>query len=190
MTPYQDGVRKSDVALEPCANWFANSLFATHHYLHRPRVGRLLAYRVMYQSRAVGGLLFARPMVCSPMFGYPPNQIVELARVWFSEHPKNLGSCAIRKAVKSVPKDWMGTAAIISWCDTTRFDGALYKASGFEYMGTSRPRGIGGGRPDRKVHNDRRTVKDVYLIRLARPIIAVAPTPNTSTQRMLNFSPS
>jgi hypothetical protein len=107
------------------------------------------------------------------MFGYAPTEIVELARVWFKTNPKNLGSCAIRMACKRIGRDWPGTKAIISWCDTSRFDGALYKATGFRFMGLSRIRSKeassaqhGGGRPGRKVQDDRLTAKQRWLIPL------------------------
>lgn len=151
----------------------ANLLCEKNHYLHRRRVGKLVAFGVWYLGDFIGVLLFARAMVCSPMYGYQPKEIVELARVWFSSNPKNLGSCAIRKALTALPAAWPGTRAVISWCDRTKFDGALYKATGFAFMGQSRIRSIepsaktyGGGRPDRKVHSDRVNLKDIYLLRL------------------------
>jgi hypothetical protein len=158
-----EGVRKEDVSIELMRAQSANVAALEHHYLHRKRVGSLLAYRVIHQDRDMGLLLFARPMVSHPMFGYQPTEIIELARVWFKENPKNLGSCAIRKACKRLHKDWPGTKAIISWCDTSRFDGAMYKASGFEFRGLSRLR-IPGGRVGRKVQYDRLTPKQRWLI--------------------------
>lgn len=166
-------VRKADVTLELMSARVANQICLENHYLHRKRVGKLLAYRVLHRDEDMGVLLFARPMVSGPMFGYQPTQIAELARVWFSSNPKNLGSCAIRKACKRIAIDWPGTQAIISWCDTSRFDGALYKASGFDFRGLSRVRSIepsaathGGGRAGRKVQDDRLTRKQRWLIEL------------------------
>lgn len=149
----------------------ARALAIEYHYLHRTRVGSLLCYEVTVEGEYQGFLIFAKPMVCANIFGYAPREIVELARVWFKDNPKNLGSCAIRKALKMLPKHWPGTKAVISWCDTSRFSGALYKATGFEYCGLSRvraiePSGAGGGRPNRKVQADRLTPKQRWLIRL------------------------
>jgi hypothetical protein len=166
-------VRKSDVEVRLMNARAANAYAAEHHYLHRPRVGQRLCYEVLVNERFEGILVYARPMVCAPIFGYQPKEIIELARVWFKTNPRNLGSCAIRASLKRIPKDWPGVKAVISWCDTSRFDGALYKATGFEYCGLSRVRSIepshaqhGGGRPNRRVQADRLTPKQRWLIRL------------------------
>ena len=168
-----EGVRKADVSIELMRARTANVVALEHHYLHRRRVGSLLAYRVLHKDEDTGILLFARPMVSHPMFGFKPTEIIELARVWFKVNPKNLGSCSIRKACKRISRDWPGTRAIVSWCDTSRFDGALYKASGFSYQGLSRVRSIEpsaenhpGGRIGRRVQADRLTPKQKWLIKL------------------------
>ena len=169
-----DRLRKSDVSVHLMSARMANAYAAEHHYLHRPRVGQRLCYEVQVRGAFMGILVYARPMVCAPIFGYQPKEIIELARVWFKENPKNLGSCAIRASLKRLSKDWPGTKAVISWCDTSRFDGALYKATGFEYCGLSRVRSIepshakhAGGRPGRRVQGDRLTPKQRWLIRLS-----------------------
>jgi hypothetical protein len=118
----------------------ANRFALRHHYLHRRRAGKCVCYGVLWKKRFEGILIFAWPPVSHPMFGYKPGRIVELARVWFEHNPKNIGSCAIRLALRRIQTDWPGTEAIISWCDRTRFDGALYKATGFQFMGKSRVR--------------------------------------------------
>ena len=176
------GVRKSDVTVLLMNSRTANAYAAEHHYLHRARVGQRLCYEVQVCGEFMGILVYARPMVCSPIFGYEPKEIIELARVWFKSNPQNLGSCAIRASLKRLPKDWPGTKAVISWCDTSRFNGALYKATGFEYCGLSRVRALepshaehGGGRPNRKVQDDRLTPKQRWLIRLGKPSLSLHP---------------
>lgn len=176
-----EGVKKQDVAVRVMDSKEANTILAENHYLHRKRVGRLLAYEVLHLGRRLGIVLYARAPVSGPMFGYTPTEIVELARFWLSENLHNLGSCAIRKTFREITKDWPGTRAIISWCDRTRFDGALYKAVGFEFMGESRVRSaepsgkvFGGGRAGREVQADRLNQKDRYLYKLTGPASAAA----------------
>lgn len=164
-------IRREDVWVELCDSRWANEICEKHHYLHRKRYGRLVAYSVSWLGDCEGVLLFARAPVCHAMFGFKPTEIVELARVWFKSNPANLGSCAIRFACKKLSRDWPGVKAIVSWCDTSRFDGALYKATGFKFMGMSRVRSIepsakkfGGGRPGRKVQTDRLNPKQRWIL--------------------------
>jgi hypothetical protein len=175
MKPYYDhaGITKADVSLILMGSSVANRYALRHHYLARKRAGKCVSYAVLWKKLFEGVLIFAWPPVSHPMFGYKPGEIVELARVWFEHNPKNLGSCAIRMAFKRLGKDWPGTKAVVSWCDKSRFDGALYKATGFEYMGKSRVRAreasaakYPGGRLGREVQPDRFTQKDIYLFRL------------------------
>jgi hypothetical protein len=170
----REGVSKADVSVLLMGGKVANRFALRHHYLHRRRAGKCVCYGVLWKKRFEGILIFAWPPVSHPMFGYKPGRIVELARVWFEHNPKNIGSCAIRLALRRIQTDWPGTEAIISWCDRTRFDGALYKATGFQFMGKSRVRAreasaakYSGGREGREVQPDRFTQKDIYLIRLA-----------------------
>lgn len=165
------GIRKADVDVRLAGARWARDICVAYHYLHRPRVGVAIPYEVLYRNQSEGLILYSMPMVCRPMFGYQPGEILELSRCWFKTNPANLGSCAIRKTLKRLPKDSPGVRAVVSWCDRTKFDGALYKACGFRLMGQSRIRGIepsgrGGGRPDRNVQKDRLHPKDIYLIEL------------------------
>jgi len=167
------GVSKKDVSVILMGSAVANTIAMRHHYLHRKRAGKCVCYAVLLCGIFEGILIFAWPPVSHPMFGYAPGKIVELARVWFEHNPKNLGSCAIRKALRKLPEDWPGTKAVVSWCDLSRFDGAIYKATGFEYMGKSRVRAreasaakYPGGRLGREVQPDRFTQKDIYLVHL------------------------
>lgn len=163
-----DPVKKSDVSLLMVSSQVAGRMVLWNHYLHRRRVGKTVNYAVMLKNRLQGVLVFALPPVSGPMFGYKPGEIIELARVLFQDNPKNLGSCAIRMAVKKLKSDWPEAKAIVSWCDRSRFDGALYKATGFEYLGKSRVRGASGGRKDRECQPDRMTQKDIYLITVGK----------------------
>lgn len=182
ITAKKSGIHKDAVSLEILDNKTANALVTENHYLHRPRVGKLLSYKVLVEGRDAGVLMFARAPVSHPMFSFAPTEIVELARVWFRNNEPNLGSCSIRKALKRLHVDWPGTKAVISWCDTSRFNGALYKATGFQFVGTSRVRSLeksavkfGGGRAGRVVQTDRLTPKHRYLIRLPQPKVRPAP---------------
>lgn len=166
-------VSKADVRVILMGGSVANRLALRHHYLQRKRAGRCVCYAVLWKGMFEGILIFAFPPVSHPMFGYKPGEVVELARVWFEHNPKNLGSCAIRKALAQLVEDWPDAQAVVSWCDLSRFDGALYKATVFEYMGKSRVRALEasaakytGGRTGRQVQPDRCTQKDIYLIRL------------------------
>lgn len=167
-------VRSSDVEVRAdLTTKEANRIVVEHHYLHRPRVGKIVAHSVYYRQEWNGIVMYARAMVSGPMFGFQPTEIVELARFWLRENIPNLGSCAIRRSLKKLREDWPGTKAVVSWCDRTQFDGALYKATGFRLVGQSRIRSIepsaarwGGGRPNRKVQLDRLNRKDIYLLTL------------------------
>ena len=184
--PYVDEqqvVRRREVAVRLMDSKEANAICEKNHYLHRKRVGKLVAYGVYWCDEFYGVLLFAKPMVSHPMFGFQPSEIIELARVWFKENPKNLGSSSIRFALRRIQQDWPGTKAVVSWCDTSRFEGTLYKVTGFQFMGMSRVRSLdksavrwGGGRPGRKVQPDRLAPKQKWLIVLpeTKPVVRVS----------------
>lgn len=163
-------VHSAEVKVLPMLLSEANQIVTQHHYLHRPRPAGF-ALQIFWKEQAVGVLIYAKPMVAGKCCGYLPTEIVELARMWFSENPANLGSCAFRKSIPLLLQKWPTTRAIVSWCDRTKFDGAFYRAAGFKFNGIARLRSAepsslkyGGGRPNRVVHSDRLHRKDRFLL--------------------------
>src|SRR5262245_12299749 len=162
-----------DVAVEPMPLSEANALCVREHYLHRARPAGF-GIRVLYRGAPSGVFIFAWPMVAGVCCGFPPKQIVELARMWLSDNVPNLATCAFYKALRLVRARWPQVKAIVSWCDRTRFDGGFYRAANFKFHGVARLRSLeksatrfGGGRPNRAVHADRLNRKDRYLLVLS-----------------------
>ncbi len=97
-----------------------------------------------------GGVHFAYPRRSSPVAGYHPMEVLELARLYLEPDPRtgrnppNRASQAIRASSNRVIEDWPSKypglpepRAVFSQADLTRHTGGIYKAAGFEHVGDS-----------------------------------------------------
>lgn len=75
-------------------------------------------------------------------------QVLSLARLWLHDNlPRNSESCFVGKALRRVQKRWLEihppkfpdepyhVRKVISFCETERFLGTIYKATNFRYSG-------------------------------------------------------
>ena len=129
----------------------ATRIIMVYHYLHRGRTMAQLPYWVMIDKIPVGVILFAYPRLSVPLFGIPPLNILELARLWISptvqdkkisnnnqHHAFSVASCAIGSALKILQADWYrkypnspNVEAVVSWADDEHHEGTVYKATNF-----------------------------------------------------------
>ncbi|WP_445407706.1 Mom family adenine methylcarbamoylation protein [Symbiobacterium terraclitae] len=164
--PDLDGLLRSDghrplarfVDLEIANLKEATEVIVRYHYLHRGRTMAQLPYWITFNRCRVGVLLFSLPRLSVPFCGYPPMQLLELARMWLSpqvqrrfivdskgrRHSLSVASCAIAKALKRCRTDWESKyphlppiRAVVSWADMTRHKGVVYKAANFRLVGIS-----------------------------------------------------
>lgn len=147
-----------------------------------------LPYWIILDEIPVGVILFSLPRLSVPLFGVPPMNLLELARLWISptvqkkfvsdtkgrKHALSIASCAMGKALRSAQKDWYAKypklpdiLAIVSWADTMHHEGKIYRAANFKEMGTSggslhgnRRRNNGG---KDQLNPDYKHVKTVFL---------------------------
>lgn len=128
-----------------------------------------------------GAVLYAYPRVSKRLYGYHPMEIIELARLYLEpgpdgRNPPGLASRALRATASAVEGDWQeaypnlpAPRGIVSWADTTRHTGAIYRASGFVELGQTR----GGKTETRKggpAHADLDAPKLAYVLPLRPPL--------------------
>lgn len=122
-------------------------LYEDGHYLHRARVGRQLNYAIRRRGEIVGAICYALPMMRTGYFGLSSNQMLEFARLYLVENIGGLAVWAIAQTLRRVAKDWnqrFGEAPapqiVVSWHDTVRHHGTVYKASNFRFYKLTKPR--------------------------------------------------
>lgn len=122
----------------------------TFHYLHRARVGRQINYAVLIDGIVDGVITFAYPMTSAPIAGVPSDELLEFARLYLHQNIPHTASCAIGKTLRRIVTDWhlefpdaKQPRLIVSWSDTTRHAGTVYKAANFQWLRVSK------GKPNR-----------------------------------------
>jgi hypothetical protein len=136
----------------------ATRIIIYYHYLHRGRTMAQLPYWVLVDDIPVGVILYSLPRLSVPIFGIPPMNAVELARMWLSpdvqgkiikdsngrSHALSVASCAVGQSLKRIQKDWYAkypklpdVLAVVSWADNVHHEGVIYKACNFIEKGTS-----------------------------------------------------
>ena len=136
----------------------ATAVIVANHYLHRGRTMAQLPYWITLDGDRIGVMLFALPRMSAVFHGYPPMNLLELARLWIDpeaqgktvtdsnghEHSNPLASCAVGKALRQCRQDWLikyphlpDILAVVSWADLEHHEGTIYKASNFKEVGKS-----------------------------------------------------
>ncbi|HEX8139331.1 MAG TPA: hypothetical protein VF544_17345 [Pyrinomonadaceae bacterium] len=136
----------------------ATRIIVYYHYLHRGRTMAQLPYWIFVDNVPVGVILYSFPRLSVPLFGIPPMNLLELARMWLSpdvqgrlimdsegnHHALSVASCAVAESLRRVQKDWYAkypalpdVLAIISWADNVHHEGVIYRACNFEEKGQS-----------------------------------------------------
>ncbi len=150
------------------------SVLKHKHYLGRGRVGRQLNYLVYLDGVVEGVITFAYPMMSADLEGIPSDELVEFARLSLAHNPPHVASCAIGKVLRRVKTDWSTRfpdakplRAVVSWSDSTRHVGTVYKAANFRFVRRCRGAYHGNAatskRGVREKHGDYNHDKDCWL---------------------------
>lgn len=128
-----------------------------YHYLHRTRTGRQINYAVLIDGVVDGVITYAYPMMSADLCGIPSDELLEFARLYLHQNIPHSASCAIGKSLKIIRDDWATVfpdakpvKLVVSWSDTTRHTGTIYKAANFEWLRRTGGGGAGGMSPRRR----------------------------------------
>jgi hypothetical protein len=193
-TPLRHRVRLTPAVLKE-----ATAYIVEHHYLHRGRRMAQVPYWVNLDDERVGVILFSLPRISVPFYGYPPMQLLELARLWLEprvqgqviksstggSHVRAIAGCAVAQALRCVRSDWTTKypnlpppRACVAWADLSLHSGTVYRATNFRAVGVSGGRLPGawtrpnGGAHHR--HEDYLRPKVAYLYAWTPPDIDVS----------------
>ena len=171
------GKLKNRVQIKPVELWQARYMLESFHYLHRTRTGRQINYAVIIDGVIDGVITYAYPMMSTPLNGVPSDEMLEFARLYLHQNIPHTASCAIGKSLRVIKKDWAlkfpdakPVKMIVSWSDTTRHAGTVYKASNFEWLKLSNTKGgrntVTSKRGARPKHDDYSHAKDCWIYQL------------------------
>lgn len=111
------------------------------HYLHRCRTGRQINYAVLIDGAVDGVITYAYPMMSAPLNGVPSDELLEFARLFLWSNIPHSATCAIGKTIKRIRADWLRLfpdakmpRLIVSWSDTERHKGTIYRAANFQWF--------------------------------------------------------
>lgn len=172
--PLRQRVSLQIIALED-----ARFMLEQFHYLHRTRVGRQINYAVLVDGIVDGVITYAYPMMSVPLLGVPSDELLEFARLFLYQNIPHSATCAIGKSIKRIREDWAREfpdakklRLIVSWSDTTRHKGTIYKAANFEWIkrskGTPPGNSASSKRGSRDKHGDYSNDKDCWVYWLNR----------------------
>lgn len=169
------------VSLERISVADARYTLEKFHYLHRTRTGRQINYAVLIDGVVDGVITYAYPMTSAPIAGVPSDELLEFARLFLYQNIPHTASCAIGQSIRRIVRDWISEfpdaktpRLIVSWSDTTRHAGTVYKASNFEWLRRSKGaphrspsvRNSRWGLTVRVNHSDYGNDKDCWIYRL------------------------
>ncbi len=122
-------------------------LYVDGHYLHRARVGRQLNYAIERDGKLCGAICYALPMMRTGYLGFSSNEMLEFARLYLINNVKGLAVYSIAASLRLVRKDWIAAfpaapqpRIVVSWHDTVRHQGTVYKAANFVFFKLTKPR--------------------------------------------------
>ena len=135
------------VELQLCDLRDVRGILEHRHYLGRTRTGRQLNYLVLIDGIVDGAITYAYPFTMTPIANIPIDEVLEFARLWLRSNIPNSASCAIGKSLRRIKNDWMTSypdskepRLVVSWSDTTRHKGTIYKAANFRLDGSAKVR--------------------------------------------------
>jgi len=154
--------------------WDAGYVLKTFHYLHRPRVGRQLNYAIYLDGVAEGVITIAYPMMSAPLEGIPSDELLEFARLYLHRNVPHTATCAIGKVIHRLKADWSKRfpdaktpRLLVSWSDTERHKGTIYRAANFTWLRRTKGGGAGNTanskRGARTPHADYDHPKDCWI---------------------------
>ena len=175
--PDETAKLRNRIQLEPISVADARYTLEQFHYLRRARTGRQINYAIIINGVVDGVLTYAYPMMSAPLHNIPSDEVLEFARLFLESNIPHSASCAIGKSLKRIKRDWMNKfpdakepRMVVSWSDTTRHKGTIYKAANFEWSHLSKGASHGNSpnskRGKRKKHTDYRNDKDCWIYHL------------------------
>lgn len=149
-------------------------ILENYHYLHRVRTGRQINYAVLIDGVVDGVITYAYPMMSASIENVPSDEVLEFARLYLHSNIPHSASCAIGKSLQRIKKDWMTlfpdaktVKLIVSWSDTTRHQGTIYKAANFQWLrrspGATHGNAATSKRGKRDKHDDYKNDKDCWI---------------------------
>ena len=168
---------KNRITLQPVEVADIRRILETRHYLKRARTGRQLNYVVLIDGVVDGVITYAYPMMSPPLEGVPSDELLEFARLYLASNITHSASCAIGKSLKRIRADWAlkfpdakPVRMIVSWSDTTRHTGTIYKAANFQWLRRSRGLPPGNAATSKRgasvSHDDYNHDKDCWIYQL------------------------
>lgn len=132
-----------------------------------------------------GVITYAYPMTSAPIAGVPSDELLEFARLFLYQNIPHTASCAIGQSIRRIVRDWMAEfpdaktpRLIVSWSDTTRHTGTVYKAANFQWLRRSKGANHGNTatskRGARTKHTDYAHDKDCWIYWLDKSASAVS----------------
>lgn len=172
--PDKTGKLRNRVQLEIITVAQARYALETFHYLHRVRTGRQINYAVLIDGVVDGIVTYAYPMMSASLEGVPSDELLEFARLYLHGNIPHTATCAIGKSLRRIKRDWVRRfpdakipRLVVSWSDTTRHKGTIYKAANFQLHGRSKGQPHGNSpnskRGARKAHGDYSNDKDRWI---------------------------
>ena len=149
------------------------------HYLKRCRTGRQINYAVLIDGIVDGVITYAYPLMSAGLCDVPADELLEFSRLYLKSNIPHSASCAVGRSLRCIVLDWAvkfpdakPIRLIVSWSDTTRHQGTIYKAANFQWLKISKGAAEGENgiryRPDGRkrrliLHPDRKNPKDCWI---------------------------
>jgi len=156
----------------------ARAFIVQHHYMARMENFAPLCYGLYRDGILDGVFVFSLPLGDEMFLGFDRRLVVELARcVWLDKGDRNTGSRTIAILLARLRQDWfrhqgISPELVVSYCDTSRHTGTLYRACNFIDAGLTderkNPTRVGSLVRPRQAFADRQTVKRRYVYPLTR----------------------
>lgn len=176
-----EGKLRNRVELSLCGVADVRQALERWHYLHRARTGRQVNYLILQDGTVEGVITFAYPMMSAPLCGVPSDEVLEFARLYLHHNTPHVASCAIGKSIRRIVRDFATLypeakppRLLVSWSDTTRHVGTVYRASNFTWLRRTKgqPHGnkAGSKRGVREQHGDYSNDKDCWVYPLDKSV--------------------
>lgn len=134
-------IKAKELIVSFCALKEIKDFIETNHYSHNTNGVKVkYCFKVEHHNNIVGGIIFgAMSTTAWKKFASQENNVLELRRfVLLDQVAKNSESRVIGYCLRTIKKIDHDVCVIVSYADPYHnHQGTIYKASNFEYMGTS-----------------------------------------------------
>jgi hypothetical protein len=166
-----------ELVVKKVSHSFGNNFIFNHHYLHRKiYIARNVSYGLFLSEYCIGVCLFGYPVwrqypnLVPPLASPECPELIRLCTM--SMLPKNTESFFVGKCLKYMEEDWTletktRPKCITSFCDISLgFDGAIYKATNFEFFKktSGRPSNPGGAHGKWGINKDKTKAEKIMYV--------------------------